>query len=104
MLTLVVFGSIQTCNLIYLKHGVTTAAYEGTLELAKRNATNSSIIARAEQVLEARGIKAGQIRILPIGADATTTPQGNPLSIEVKAPVAPNMALYASYVESARLR
>ena len=59
VLTLVVFGSIQACNLIYLKHGAVTAAYEGTLELAKRNATNASMTARAQQVLDARGIRNG---------------------------------------------
>jgi hypothetical protein len=93
MLTLVVFGSIQACNLIYLKHGVTTAAYEGTLELAKRNASNASITARAQQVLDARGIVNGRIRILPDDVEAADVLPGTPITIEVQARVGPNMSL-----------
>jgi hypothetical protein len=93
VLTLIVFGSIQACNLIYLKHGVITAAYEGTLELAKRNATSSSIEARAQQVLTARGIKSGQIRILPAGTEISSTSPGTQFSIEVTAAVKTNMSL-----------
>ena len=79
LLTLVVFGSIQACNLIYLKHGCVTAAYEGTLELAKRNATSASITSRVQQVLTARGIRSSQIRILPAGTDISTRGPGNAL-------------------------
>ena len=93
VLTLVVFGSIQACNLIYLKHGVVTAAYEGTLELAKRNATSASIVARAEQVLSARGITASQIRVLPAGTEIAAAAVGTPFSIEVVASVKSNMSL-----------
>jgi Flp pilus assembly protein TadG len=93
LLTLIVFGSIQACNLIYLKHGVTTAAYEGTLELAKRNATNSSIITRAQQVIDARGATNTRIRLLPAGTDVSTLALGAPVTIEVTADVAPNMSL-----------
>ena len=93
VLTLVVFGSIQACNLIYLKHGVITAAYEGTLELAKRNATSSSIVARAQQVLDARGVRDAEIRILPAGTDIGAATMGTPFTIEVTAKVRPNMSL-----------
>jgi Flp pilus assembly protein TadG len=93
LLTLVVFGSIQACNLIYLKHGVVTAAYEGTLELAKRNATSLSITARAQQVLDARGIRDAQIRILPAGTDVGAAPIGTPFTIEVTAQTPSNMSL-----------
>jgi len=93
MLTLVVFGSIQACNLIYLKHGAITAAYEGSLELSKRNATNATIKARAEQVLAARNVKSATIRVLPAGFDAATSPPGTALTIEVIAEVRPNMPL-----------
>jgi hypothetical protein len=93
MLTLIVFGSIQACNLIYLKHGCITAAYEGTLELAKANATNASIVARAEQVLTARGITSSTIRILPAGTEVSSVGRGSQFSIEVSATVRPNMSL-----------
>jgi Flp pilus assembly protein TadG len=93
LLALVVFGSIQACNIVYLKHGVTTAAYEGTLELAKRSATNASVTARVQQVLDARGVSGATIRILPAGSDVSATAQGTALSVEVVAKVAPNMSL-----------
>lgn len=93
MLTLIVFGSLQACNLIYLKHGAVTAAYEGTLELAKRNASNASVIARAQQVLDARSVRGATIQILPAGTEIYATPPGTPFSIEVTAPVSQNMSL-----------
>lgn len=93
VLTLVVFGSIQACNLIYLKHGCITAAYEGTLELAKRNATTASITRRAEQVLTARGVRAATIRLLPAGSEISDAAAGTPFTIEVSADVRSNMSL-----------
>jgi hypothetical protein len=93
LLTLVVFGSIQACNLIYLKHGCITAAYEATLELAKSNATNASITSRAQQVLTARGIRSSRIRMLPASTEASNAARGTAFTIEVTADVRPNMSL-----------
>jgi Flp pilus assembly protein TadG len=93
VLTLVVFGSIQACNLIYLKHGAVTAAYEGMLELAKRNSTNASVTTRAQQVLTARGIRNAQVRILPAGSDVGAAAAGTAFTIEVSAEVRSNMSL-----------
>lgn len=93
LLMLIVFGSIQACNLIYLKHGCITAAYEGTLELCKSNATNSTIASRVQQVLTARGVKASTIKILPAGIETSASSRGTPFTIEVTAEVRPNMSL-----------
>jgi Flp pilus assembly protein TadG len=93
VLTLVVFGSLQACNLLYLKHAVVTATYEATLELSKRNATNSSVVARAQQVLDARGVTSSTIRILPASVDVSTASLGQEVSIEVTAEVRPNVTL-----------
>jgi hypothetical protein len=93
VLTLIVFGSIQACNLIYLKHGVVTAAYEGSLELAKRNATTASVTARAQQVLTARGVRNATIRITPAGTEVNGSEAGTQFTIEVTADVRTNMSL-----------
>ena len=61
MLVLIVFGSIQATNLIYLQHATTAAAYEGMLELARPNATNASVETRIQQVLDAREVVNTQI-------------------------------------------
>lgn len=93
LLALIVFGSIQACNLIYLRHGLVTAAYEGTLELAKPNATTNSVEARIQQVLDARGITNSNIRVTPNGLEVAEAPRGTVYRLRVRAQVAPNMPL-----------
>ena len=94
VLSLIVFGSIQATNLIFLQHATTAAAYEGSLEMAKSNATNSSVQSRIQQVLDAREVVNTTIRILPAGTDITRTPAGTLLTLEVVADVRPNLSLF----------
>ncbi len=93
ILVTVVFGSIQACNLIYLKQAVTTAAYEGTLELAKTSATTSSVMARAQQILVARGVKGGEIKLIPVGQEINTMSPGDKVTIQITAPTGSNLIL-----------
>lgn len=93
MLVTVVFGSIQACNLIYLKQAVTTAAYEGTLELSKTSATTASVIARANQILVARGVKDGDIKLTPTGQEINTMSPGDQVRIRITAPTSSNLIL-----------
>jgi hypothetical protein len=103
LLTLLVFGSIQACNLIYLKHAITSAAYEGTLEMAKENATNASVETRAQQVLDARGVTSTDIKVLPVGADVAASPRGMPLMIDIDVEVGPNLSLSGFFPSPDRL-
>lgn len=93
MLALLVFGSIQACNLIYLKHALTSAAYEGTLELARPDATADSVTERVNQVLSMHNIKQTSITITPGGKGMNQLKQGTPVSVRVSASVKPNVAL-----------
>ena len=93
VLVLIVFGSIQATNLIYLQHAATSAAYEGMLELAKPNATNDSVEARIQQVLEARELTETEIRLAPDGINISQAPPGDTVTIEVTANVRANLAL-----------
>jgi Flp pilus assembly protein TadG len=93
ILVTVVFGSIQACNLIYLKQAVTTAAYEGTLELAKASATTASVRSRIEQILAARDVENATIQLIPTGQEIANLTPGNQVSIRVSAPTASNLIL-----------
>ncbi len=93
MLALIVFGSIQACSLIYLKHAVTSAAYEGTMELIRPNSSNSSVTTRVQNILDMHNIRDAQVTLLPAGVDITDLPTGTPVEIRVRADVDANLAI-----------
>ncbi|QDS98131.1 TadE/TadG family type IV pilus assembly protein [Adhaeretor mobilis] len=93
IITLVVFGSIQACGLVYLKHTATSAAYEATLELAKPNASNASVLARATQVLAAMNVTGGTVEILPENTNIAQATAGDAVSIVVTVPASPNLVV-----------
>ncbi|MCA9260424.1 MAG: pilus assembly protein [Planctomycetales bacterium] len=103
LLVMLVFGSLQACNLIYLKHAITAAAYEGTLELAKPNATNATVLARVQQVLDARGVVSTNALILPSGSDVNAVATGTALTISVTANSAANLSFSGFFLSPATL-
>jgi TadE-like protein len=98
VLVLIVFGSIQATDLIYLQHAATSAAYEGMLELARPNATNESVVARAQQLLDARELTETEIRFLPEGTDVSQLPPGQEVTIEVSVDVRANLSLSGFFI------
>lgn len=93
MLALLVFGSIQASNLIYLKHAITSAAYEGTLELARADATPDTVTLRVNQVLGMHDIVKTNVEISPTGRIFDNLSAGSPVSIRVRADVPSNMTI-----------
>lgn len=93
VLVIIVFGSIQMCNVIYLKHAMVTAAYEGSLEMAKSITNNDAVETRVRQVLEARRISSATIEILPAGTDVAATSHGQTLSINITAQTPSNLSV-----------
>ncbi|MGI9456340.1 MAG: TadE/TadG family type IV pilus assembly protein [Aeoliella sp.] len=103
VLALLVFGSIQACDLIYLKHSVTAAAYEGTLEISKSGSSNANVEARIQQVLDARGITDTTYNILPAGTVIEQTPPGTTITITVQADSNPNLLLSGFFFTPAQI-
>lgn len=93
VIVLLIFGSIQACDLIYLRHGVTTAAYEGSLEASRIDATTATVKARIDQVLVFRGVKDGTSSIQASANEIANLAGGEPMTITVSAPVGRNMML-----------
>lgn len=103
LITLLVFGSLQACDLIFLKHAITTAAYEGTLELVKSGSTSKSVEARVEQVLKMRGVKSYKVDLKPGNKKVEKTTPGFPFQIEVTADVNPNLFLRGWFSTSSKV-
>lgn len=94
LLTLLIFGSIQACEALYLRHSVVTAAYEASLELSRPDATDAAVSARIDQVLAVRGVKSATHSIAFAGGSSISdaTP-GAQAVVTVTAPIGGNLAL-----------
>lgn len=64
MLITLVFGSIETANMIHVRQSCVTAAYEAGRERAKFAGTQSGATTRAGEVLAGRGIENYEIEFL----------------------------------------
>ncbi|MEZ6116235.1 MAG: TadE/TadG family type IV pilus assembly protein [Pirellulaceae bacterium] len=65
-IALLVFGSIEAANSIFVKQALTSAAFEAAAAASKSGATDAAVRAHCEQVLDARGITERTIAITPI--------------------------------------
>jgi Flp pilus assembly protein TadG len=95
VLVLIVLGSIELTNFIYLKQSLTSAAYEGAREAVRRDATDASVTTVAQSVLAARRIAGATVRVSP----GTRTNTGSLLTVEVSAPSSANRILVPRIVQ-----
>lgn len=65
-IALLVFGSIEAANSIFVKQALTSAAFEAASAASKSGASDAAVRAHCEQVLDARGITERTIDITPI--------------------------------------
>ena len=63
LLVLVIFGSIEACNMIFLKQSLTEAAHQGALSAMKKSAVETDVTSRIQAILDARNITASTIVI-----------------------------------------
>lgn len=89
LLVTLVFGSIQACNLFYLRHALTIAAYEGSLAVSKPDATTAAFQSRVNNILDSLGIKEAQVTLSP-SIELAEMPPGVEVSITVTAPTGIN--------------
>lgn len=89
MLVTLGFGSIQACNALFLKHALTTAAYEGTLEAAQASATPAKVRSAAQRMLTALGVRGSTVTVRPNSFSSLAA--GSQVTVIVTAPVASNL-------------
>lgn len=81
VLTMLVFGSIEACNMIFLRQGMTSAAYEAGRVAIRADATDSQVAASAEEVLTARGISNGEVSTAPSSIEDMD--RGTPFTVNI---------------------
>lgn len=98
----IIFGSIEACNLIFLKQALTQAAYEGAIEGMKPNATQSEVIQHLQTSLQARNIQGATITAGASGNPIEQVSSGELFSVEVSAQTDLNLIspqLFANFSE-----
>lgn len=82
--------------MIFLKQTLNVAAYEATRECIRDGRTNANGAARAQQILNGRGVADFQIRF-PEG-ESHDADRGEEIVVEVSAPSAANSPLVGQFI------
>ncbi len=97
ILFMVLFGSIEFSRLNMLKHLANVAAYEGARSGMCVGNTDTDVIAKATQILNAGSVVSPTITVTPSTITETTTD----VQVDISIPVAGNFWLAPKYVTSA---
>jgi Flp pilus assembly protein TadG len=89
ILVIVVFGSIEACNAIFLKQAATAAAYEAARVGTNSGGTQFAAQTRAEEILAARTIDGATLNFNP--DDESSWERGTEIAVTVAVPTANNL-------------
>jgi Flp pilus assembly protein TadG len=84
----IVFGTLELCELMFLKQSLSVASYEAGRLAARPGVTSQVVRDRFTQIMAARRVRSSRITITP--ADLTLANRGDTIRIDVAAPVAGN--------------
>lgn len=83
LFVIIVFGTLESCNLMFLRQGLLQAAYEGARVAIVPNAKSENVVEQVERILVQRDIQSSAIRIIP--TDFDSAPFGTEVTVEVDA-------------------
>jgi Flp pilus assembly protein TadG len=84
LMVILVYGSIELANVVFLKQSITIAAYEGGRVASRAGATEAQATARVAEIMNVRDIPEFQLAFNP--PVTTTTQRGTTIEITVTAP------------------
>ena len=82
LLVLLVFGSIEVANSLFLAQALSFASYEGVREAARPGSTTAQVNARVAEIMTARGINDYTVTITPTLTNATA--RGTMMTVRVE--------------------
>jgi Flp pilus assembly protein TadG len=88
VIVLIMLGSIEAANMLFLRQALVQASYEGAKAAVKPDADNASVSLIANQVAEGRRLSGFTVETIP--ADVASVPQGQLVRVRASAPVDSN--------------
>lgn len=88
VMVVIVFGTLETCELLFTKQSLAVAAYEAGRVSARPNGSAATAQTRFDQIMAARRINNATLTITP--ADLSSLAVGETIRLEATAPVSGN--------------
>jgi Flp pilus assembly protein TadG len=90
-IAMLLLGSVECCNMIFVQQGLSVAAYEGARTATRRDSTNADITSHSTNIITARKINSATVTIS--SADVTQLAPGTQITVTVKTTCAANSFL-----------
>lgn len=88
LIFLIMLGSIEAANMLFLRQALVQASYEGAKAAVRPESDNASVTEIATLVAEGRRIEGFSVETIP--ANVSSVPQGSLIRIRTSAPVNTN--------------
>lgn len=88
VMTTLVFGTLELCELLFLKQSLAVASYEAGRLAARPGTTTQDVSDRFQLIMESRRVSGATIQLTP--PDLLTANRGDQVRVDVVAPVAGN--------------
>lgn len=88
VMMIMVLGTIEVCQRIFLRQSAVIVAYEGARLAARSTSSNADITARCQTLLTQRRIVGGTVAVTPV--DVLAQPPGTQVQVRIVVPWASN--------------
>lgn len=88
VIVLIMLGSIEAANMLFLRQALVQASYEGAKAAIKNDSDNATVTLIANQVADGRRLAGFSVETIP--ADVSSVAQGELVRVRTSAPVKSN--------------
>lgn len=88
VMTVIVFGTLETCELMFLKQSLSVASYEAGRVAARPDSTSAEVHTRFQQIMIGRRVNNATMTITPTSIAGLAV--GDTIRIDASAPVSGN--------------
>jgi len=88
VMLILVLGTIEVCQRIFLRQSAVIVAYEGARSAVRSTSSNTDVMTRCQSMLTQRNVREAVVTVTP--ADLLSQPSGTQIRVRVEVPWASN--------------